>query len=149
MLRAERRRTSSSRGLLRGGQLREGWGGSCRPAQPRAGSRPGRLGMPPSPYSPASSPLSKCTEAIRHLSFRCRNKQLHSGTWEHFSGGRFAPQGEDWGVRKRCSCHVPLGPWVTLRQATVASPERFSICHLTADLHDKHTSTFGTPRRWV
>lgn len=40
----------------------------------------------------------------------------------------------------------PTGPGPHCDRQQFLSPAHFGICHLTADLHDKNTSIFGTPR---
>lgn len=113
------------------------------------GFHPGALWNATPLYLPASSPLSECTEAIRHLSTSCRNKATPLRNVGADSRNRLAPPGEDWGVRKRCFCRVPSGPGSHCDRRPWLRPEHFCVSHLTADLHDKHTSIFGTPRRWV
>ena len=94
-------------------------------------------------------PFPKCTEAFRHLSISCRNEQLHSTMREPTPGTGLALEettGEYW---KRCSCRGPSGPGSHCDGRRFLSPEHFSLGHRTAELHDKNTSIFGTPRTLV
>lgn len=101
--------------------------------------------MPPCSHSHAFPPSSPCTEAIRHLSIRCQNEQLHSVTREP-SPGAGPPLTEKTGRKKEVLLPCPHGPGSHCDRQQFLSPEHFSICHLTANLHDKNTSIFGTSR---
>ncbi|KAF6114492.1 hypothetical protein HJG60_010484 [Phyllostomus discolor] len=102
--------------------------------------------MPPSSYSPAPSPFSKCTEAILHLNISCRDERLHPVIRKLNPSTGLPLKKETEEKERGASAMSPTGRGSHCDRQQFLSPAHFSICHLTADLHDKNTSIFGTPR---